>query len=198
MERDDPTAIEVELAALADDTATEVRTYLLAIREIAQGQAADTALPMLLLAASQVQVAGARLGAMVDVVPQERFEADAGPEADLDGIRTGLSRLLGQVDDYFDLADPVLSAEVTRGSLANDLTAVAADLQHGLHHYEDGRAVEALWWWQFSYLSSWGDRCAAASRVLHALLAHVCLDADEELVMEAELDALHGRSVPEV
>jgi hypothetical protein len=49
-----------------------------------------------------------------------------------------------------------------------------------------------MWWWQFSYLSSWGERASSALRVLLALLAHVRLDADDEQVMEAELAALHG------
>ncbi|MDQ3359744.1 MAG: DUF5063 domain-containing protein [Actinomycetota bacterium] len=184
--------LEAELAALAEDTAREARTYLVVVREVAGGQEPETALPMLLLAASQVQLAGARLGAMVDVVPPERFEADAGPEADLDTIRAGLRQLLGGVDEYLDLPDPVVSGEVAPGSLADDLAAVVADLQHGLRHHQEGRLIEALWWWQFSYLSSWGERCAAAIRVLHGLLAHLRLDADEETVMEAELAALHA------
>ena len=184
--------LQAELAVLAADTALEAQTYLITLREVAAGEAAETALPVLLLAASQVQVAGARLGAMVDVVPQERFEADTGPEPDLEAVRAALLNLLRGVDEYVDVADPVISGEVIAGSLTDDLTSVAADLQHGLNHHAAGREVEALWWWQFSYLSNWGERCATAVRVLHALLAHVRLDADEEVVMEAELAALHA------
>lgn len=192
------TDLDEALQQLADDTAREVGTYLLALREISAGQSPETALPMLLLATTQIQVTGARLGAMVDVVPQERFEPDTGPDTDLDVIRDGLVRLLGPVEEYADLTDPVLSAEATRGSLVNDLTAVAADIQHGMRHHRQSRIVEALWWWQFSYLSSWGDRCAAATRVLHSLLSHVRLDADEEAVMEAEMAALHEAVDPRV
>jgi predicted GNAT family acetyltransferase len=94
-------------------------------------------------------------------------------------------------DEYADLVDPVTSAERTTGSLSNDVTVVAAALAHGLRHYEAGRVSEALWWWQFSYLSDWGERAAAGLRVLQSLLSHIRLDADEESVSEAEFDALH-------
>ena len=65
-------------------------------------------------------------------------------------------------------------------------------LTHGLAHHAAGRTAEALWWWQFSYLSAWGERAAMAVRVLQGLLAHVRLDADDEVVADAEFDALHG------
>ena len=185
-------SIELELAALAEDLAGQARTFDVAVREVAAGGAPDTALPLLLLAATQLQTAGARLGAMVDVVPHEQFETDAGPDADLEGLRHGLHDLLRGVDEYVEVEDPVTSGEVVRGSLSDDLTQVVSDLSHGLRHHEAGRCLEALWWWQFSYLSTWGERLAAATRVLHSLLAHVRLDADEEVVMEAEMAALHA------
>ncbi len=183
--------IDAELRAMAQDTAAEARTYLLAVRSMAQGGASDTALPLILLALSQIQVAGARLGAMVDIVPRERFEPDAGPDLDLDAIREGLGVLLTGVDAYAEVADPVVSTEVSRGDISNDLTAVAADLTHGLRHFDAGEITEALWWWQFSYLSSWGERAASALRAVLALLSHVRLDIDEEVAMEAEMAALH-------
>jgi hypothetical protein len=68
---------------------------------------------------------------------------------------------------------------------------IVAALGHGLSHYDDGRPIEALWWWQFSYLSTWGDRAASSLRVLQSVLAHLRLDADEETVASAEFDALH-------
>jgi hypothetical protein len=43
------------------------------------------------------------------------------------------------------------------------IAAVAADLIHGLKHYEAGRSSEALWWWQYSYVNQWGT-CTAAPR----------------------------------
>jgi hypothetical protein len=145
---------------------------------------------MTLLALSQVLGMGARLGAIEDIVPAERFEADT-VEAELDPLRENLTNLLEGLDDYADVVDPVTEPELTTGSLSNDLTVVASALAHGLRHHEEGRILEALWWWQFSYLSDWGERAASALRVLQALLAHIRLDADPDAVAEAEFDALH-------
>lgn len=170
----------------------EVVAYFDALGEVASGAAAQTALPLLLLSVGQMCAAGARTGALVDVVPLERFEPDPGPDADLEQLREALHELLGGLDDYCDLEDPVLSTDVVSGSLSADLVSVAADLSHGREHYLAGRVTEAMWWWQFSYLSSWGERAASALRVLLALLSHVRLDAVDEQVMEAEMAALHG------
>lgn len=185
-----------DLASLAQDTAGQARAYLLTLREVSSGAAPESALPLLLLALTQVQAAGARLGAMVDVVPQERFEPDSGPDADLEAVHTGLRGLFGDVDAFVDLADPLVSDERTGGSIAGDLTTVAADLAHGLGHFERGDVVEGLWWWQYSYLSSWGERAAVATRGLLGLLSHLRLDVDAEVAMEASLEALHSGPEP--
>ncbi|CCH78189.1 conserved hypothetical protein [Nostocoides japonicum T1-X7] len=180
-----------DLAPLADECAREARLYLTAVTEIAAGSASDSAIPLSLLALSQALAMGARLGAMEDIVPTDRFEADSGPDPELNPLRVGIANVFEGLDEYADLEDPLTSGEVTTGSLSNDLTLVADGLSHGLAHYDAGRTVEALWWWQFSYLSFWGERAASALRVLQSLLAHIRLDADEEIVSEAEFDALH-------
>lgn len=180
-----------ELQSLGDDSAREARDYLSSVGDVASGASPDTAIPILLLAVSQVLVAGARLGAITDVVPDERFETDAGPDADVDPVRQGLVALFDSLDEYVHVVDPLVSAEVTTGSLSNDLAEVAAALAHGLQHFESGRVSEALWWWQFSYLSSWGDSASRALRVLQAVLGHIRLDADSDTVAEAEFEALH-------
>lgn len=185
------TAADPELVDLADETAADVRTYLSTVTEIASGAAPDTAIPMLLLATSQLLLAGARLGAIQDVVPEERFEADTGPEADLDPLHGNLANVFEGLDEYADVVDPVTTPELTRGSLSNDIAGIAVDLVHGLRHVEEGRPIEGLWWWQFSYLSSWGERAASTLRVLQLVIAHLRLDADEETVASAEFDALH-------
>jgi hypothetical protein len=180
-----------QLSGLAAESARDARTYLSTVTEVASGQAAETAIPLLLLATAQLLLMGSRLGAVQDVVPLERFERDPGPDPDLDPLRASLSNLLEGLDDYADVVDPVTHAELTRGSLSNDIVEVAAALTHGLTHYDGGRPVEALWWWQFSYLSTWGDRAASSLRVLQSVLAHLRLDADDEVVLSAEFDALH-------
>ena len=124
---------------LADETATDAQTYLNALTEVAAGPSPDTAIPVLLLAVSQILLGGARLGAITDVVPSERFEPDAGPDPDIDPLRTGLANLLEGLDEYADIVDPLTSGELIRGILSDDLADVAADLAHGLRHYRDGR-----------------------------------------------------------
>jgi len=146
---------------------------------------------VVLLAVSQVLLAGARLGAIADVVPSERFEPDSGPEPDVDPLRAALENVLEGLDDYGEVFDPIVPGGPVAGTISGDLATVAADLAHGLRHFESGRVDEALWWWQFSYLSSWGARAASALRVVQSILSHLRLDADEETVADAEFDALH-------
>ncbi len=180
-----------ELSRLAADTATDVRSFIEAVTTVASGTSPDVALPIVLLALSQVLASGARLGAIADVVPSERFEPDSGPEPDVDPLRVALANAFDGLDDYAEVVDPVLSADVVRGSLSGDVAAVASDLAHGMRHFESGRVDEALWWWQFSYLSSWGSPAASALRVVLSILAHLRLDADDDVVADAEFDALH-------
>ncbi len=184
----------LELHKLAADTAADAQGYLDALTEVASGEQSDTALPVLLLALSQCLLAGARLGAITDILPSERFEPDAGPDPDIDPLRTAVANLFDGLDDYTDLVDPLTSVERVRGSLSDDLADVAADLAHGLRHYRSGRIDEALWWWQFSYLSTWGLRATSALRVVQSMLSHIRLDADPETVADAEFEALHGEA----
>lgn len=181
----------LELRRLAHETATDAQAFLNAVTEVAAGSSPDTAIPVLLLALSQTLLAGARLGAITDVVPSERFEPDSGPDPDVDPVRAGLANLLEGLDEYADVVDPLTSGEVVRGSVTDDITDIAADLSHGLRHYGAGRVDEALWWWQFSYLSTWGVRAAMALRVLQSILGHLRLDVDPETVADAEFEALH-------
>ena len=180
-----------DLGGLADLTAAEASAFLNSVTEVASGSSPDTALPVLTLALAQILLAGARLGAIQDVVPTERFEPDPGADDDADPLRDGLANALAGIDDYIYVIDPVTSGERADGSISGDLADVALALSHGLKHYSAGRRLEALWWWQFSYLSDWGDRALASMRALHSILGHLRLDADEEAVGEAEFDALH-------
>ena len=186
-----PDQLDHDLLVLARDTATEARTYLDAVTDVAAGANPSTALSVLLLALSQVLLAGARLGAISDVVPAARFEPDPGPEPDVDPLHVGLANALEGIDDYGEIFDPIVPGGVVHGSLSGDLSEIASALDHGLHHYEAQRIDEALWWWQFSYLSSWGPRAASALRVVQSILGHLRLDADEEVVADAEFDALN-------
>ena len=180
-----------ELLQLAAETAVECKAYVTTVTEVAAGSSPDIAIPMLLLASAQLLLVGSRLGAIQDIVLVERFEADPGPDADIEPLRDNLANLFEGIDDYADVVDPVTAAELTKGLLSNDITEISLALSHGLRHYDAGRRVEALWWWQFSYLSTWGERAAASLRVLQSILAHLRLDADDEVVADAEFEALH-------
>ena len=136
---DDPgtegNASEVDdLSGLADLTAAEASAFLTSVTEVASGSSPDTALPILTLALSQVLVAGSRLGAIQDVVPEERFEPDAADD-DADPLRTGLANVFAGIDDYVYVIDPITSSERADGSITNDLVDVAVALTHGLKHY---------------------------------------------------------------
>jgi len=186
--------LDADLTVLAASTAHAAERYLSTVREVAAGSSPDAAIPLLLLAVSDLAAAGARLGAIVDVVPAERFEPDDGPDDDVEPLRTCLANVLDGIDEYSEVADPLVSAEVTTGALSNDLADVAQALLVGMQHHRAGHASEALWWWQFSYLSAWGERAASATRVLLSLIAHLRLDVDDETLADAEFDALHRDS----
>jgi hypothetical protein len=185
------TVLDEGLLDFGAEIADSVESFLLALRAIATAGDPGSTLSMLLLEVSQVLLAGGRLGAIADVVPEERFEPDPGFDADVEELRERLAALLEPVDDYVEVLDPV---DPARGAdtflLSDELTSIASDLLHGLTHHRDGRPLEALWWWQFSYLSSWGPAAAGALRTLVSLIAHTRLDPEEDPVLAAEDELL--------
>ncbi|WP_116112244.1 DUF5063 domain-containing protein [Austwickia chelonae] len=184
-------ALDADLALLGEETAQEARQFLAVVRQVGAGEVPEQAIPLLLLAVSQILVTGARLGAINDVVPLERFEPDLGIDFDVEKLRDSLAALFTGLDDYAEVVDPLTTMELSTATLSGELAEVASALVHGLRHYADGRVSEALWWWQFSYLSDWGARASGALRALQSILSHIRLDADEDTVAEAEFDALH-------
>ncbi len=185
-------SIAEDLALLGTETAMESRAYLGLLRQIAAGASPESAIPLLLPAVSQVLVSGARLGAITDIVPSERFEPDLGSDEDVEQLRNDLAAVLVGLDDYVEVVDPMTTTEVSASQLSGDLTDIASALLHGLRHHAEGRISEALWWWQFSYLSSWGARAASALRALQSVISHIRLDVDEDVAAEAQFEALHG------
>ena len=181
---------DADLREVAAAVASESRGFLTTITEVAAGSAPDASLPLLLLALSDLLAAGARLGATTDVVPPSRFEPDVGPDADLEPLRANLANLFDGIDEYVEVVDPLLGAEVEEATISGDLVAIVGALTQGLAHYERGHVLEALWWWQFSYLSDWGERAASTLRAIQTILAHVRLDVEDDVAAEAEYDAL--------
>jgi hypothetical protein len=173
----------------ARQIADQVESFLLALRAVAREPDGGRAVSLLLLEISQILLAGARLGAQQDFVPRTEYQPDVGPEAEVDELRLRLAELLGNVDTYSFVFDPYLP-EVGDSQLSDDLASIASDLENGLRHYRQGNISEALWWWQFSYVASWGNLAGAALNALLSVVAHDRLDVemptDQELVEVAE------------
>ena len=177
-----------EFAAQISD---QVESFLLALRAVAAEGDIGRGISMLLLEISQILLAGARLGAQVDFTPEEDYQPDVGPDADLDGLRLRLADLFDNIDTYSFVFDPY-DPEQVDSQLSDDLTSIAADLENGLRHFRLGNTAEALWWWQFSYVSSWGNLAGAVLNALLSVVAHDRLDVEftgesEEIAAATEM-----------
>src|SRR3954451_24126802 len=186
--------VEVSLSAgleeFAQQIADQVESFLIAVRAIARGDATGgEAISLLLLVVSQVLLAGGRLGVQADFQPAEEYEPDPGPDPDLDDMRLRLAVLLEGVDAYTEVFDPYVDPpELVSSLLSDELTSIASSLAHGLRHFKSGRVAEALWWWQFSYVASWGGEASGALRARQSVVAHDRLDAE----FEGEQDAVEA------
>ncbi|MDI2127869.1 DUF5063 domain-containing protein [Yinghuangia seranimata] len=180
-----------DLTDFTAEIADQIESFVVAVTEVARGEEPGAAVSMLLLEVSQLMLAGGRLGAIADVVPEERFEPDAGPDPDVDALRTSLSVLLEPIDVYYEVFDPyVPRPKPVAFRISDDMADVVTDLVHGLAHHRAGRTTEALWWWQFSYLANWGATASAVLRALQSVVAHTRLDAAVTEVESAVDDAL--------
>lgn len=165
---------------LAARVAGHAQNFIDGLTRLVGGEGGDATLPLLLVEVAQVSLAGTQLGAAQDVILQGNVEPALSEDPDIDPLRTALAARLAPVDDYAEVFDPYKDTVVTPYRLSDDLAAVAADLIHGLRHYQAGRPLEALWWWQYSYFNTWGNHAGAALRALQALVAHTRLDVVEE------------------
>ncbi|GAA3726837.1 DUF5063 domain-containing protein [Streptomyces tremellae] len=157
--------------------ADQIESFIVAVTEVAKGDEPDSAVPFLLLEFSQLMLAGGRLGAHEDILPDERYEPDLGPEPDVDELRERFAALLEPIDVYSEVFDPYEPRKAPVASrISDDIAGVVTDLRHGLAHYRAGRVTEALWWWQFSYFTSWGGVASATLRALQSLVSHVRLN----------------------
>ncbi len=180
-------AVETETVRLADEIAASVRSFLDGLRVVAAQASGGQAVSLLLLQISQIALTGARLGVQRDFAPRDEYQPDDGPDPDdIDELRLQLAGLLGNLDTYSYVFDPY-DPEVVEGLLSDDLTSIAADLAVGVRHYEAGDVEEALWWWQFSYVSSWGALAGSAMKALLSVVAHDRLDVDLDTTQELAL-----------
>lgn len=81
-----------DLSDFAAEVTDQIESFLIALREIARSGRPNGSVPMLLLEVSQLLLAGGRLGAIRDIVPDERFEPDPGYDADVEDLRAALDR----------------------------------------------------------------------------------------------------------
>ncbi|MFE7776614.1 DUF5063 domain-containing protein [Streptomyces sp. NPDC057445] len=187
--------------------ADSIESFIVATKEVARGDEPDSAVPFLLLEISQLLLAGGRLGAHEDIVPDERYEPDTGPDPDVDELRERYAVLLDPVDVFSEVFDPYEPRKApVPCRISDNLADIVTDLGHGLAHYRAGRTSEALWWWQFSYFSNWGPTASGTLRALQSLVSHVRLgqpleeldglDTDED-VTEDDLAEQAGRVMAE-
>jgi hypothetical protein len=177
------TGLDPEIEEFAGQIADQIESFLVALQAIVRDEDGGRAISLLLLEVSQVLLAGARLGAQADFTPEQEYQPDVGPDPDLDAMRLKLARMLDSVDTYSYNFDPYDSDLVT-SQLSDDLTSIATEVANGLRHYRAGNVGEALWWWQFSYVASWGNNASAALRALQSIVAHDRLDAEFEVEQE--------------
>jgi hypothetical protein len=175
----DPDSFAVQIA-------DSIESFIVATTEVAKGDEPDSAVPFLLLEVSQLLLTGGRLGAHEDIIPEERYEPDTGPDVDVDELRMRFAAMLDPVDVFSEVFDPYEPRKApVPCRISDNLADIVMDLRHGLAHYRAGRTTEALWWWQFSYFSNWGPTASATLRALQSLVSHVRLDQPL-----AELDGL--------
>lgn len=175
----DPDSFAVQIA-------DSIESFIVATTEVAKGDEPDSAVPFLLLEVSQLLLTGGRLGAHEDIIPEERYEPDTGPDVDVDDLRMRFATMLEPVDVFSEVFDPYEPRKApVPCRISDNLADIIMDLRHGLAHYRAGRTTEALWWWQFSYFSNWGPTASATLRALQSLVSHVRLDQPLE-----ELDGL--------
>ena len=173
----DPTPVDAELELFAGQIADHVESFLVAVNAVAREGDSGRTIAILLLELAQISLAGARLGAHVDFRPATEHQPDVGMEGDVDDLRRLLAEALGPVDSYTFVFDPY-DPEMVESLLSDDIASIATDLENGLRHYRLGNLVEALWWWQFSYVSSWGNLAGAALNAIRSVVQHSRLDVE--------------------
>ncbi len=178
-----------EFDEFGQQIADACEVFLVGVQEISKGEDTGIAVPLLLLEVSQLLLAGARLGAQIDFEPTHEYQPDVGPDPDLDAMRLRLADVLGDLDTYSHNLEPY-DPETIPSQLSDDLTSIAADVANGLRHFRNGDLEEALWWWQYSYLASWGTNACGVLSALHSVVAHSRLDAEVDFEDEAELIAV--------
>ena len=168
-----------EFDDFAQQIADAAEAFLRGLEAVSKEEDAGSAVPLMLLEVSQLLLAGARLGAQQDFQPESQYQPDVGPDPDLDRMRLLLADKLGELDTYAHNIEPY-DPDTVPSLISDDLTLIATDIANGLRHFRAGNVEEALWWWQYSYLASWGNNACGVLAALHSIVAHSRLDRDIE------------------
>ncbi|MFC6151598.1 MULTISPECIES: DUF5063 domain-containing protein [Mumia] len=161
-----------ELEAVANGFAEDVEAVLEGLRSLDGITDPEEIVAGLLVELSRALTIGARMAAMPRLVPPDRYEPDSGPDIDLDDTRVALATILDGFDTYVEVFDPYDDpAAPAAYRISDDVISLTAALAHGMQHARAGRPIEALWWWQFSFFSSWGGETTSALRALQSVIA---------------------------
>jgi hypothetical protein len=123
--------------------------------------------------------------AELDIAPM----LDAAQENDVDEVRQetltisqSLSDVLGLLDSYQSVVDPLSVRSAGEGWMSNDLADIYLDLRHELNHDTGSgeRESERYWHWHFEFVHHWG--VFHLPPALHAIswLVHQHWDDDDE------------------
>ena len=178
------------LGELSKIVVPRVRGFIQTVVDVATGDEPDASISLLVLALSDILSAGAHLGATTDIVPPKRFEPDLEDSLDLDPLREAFARKFDGLDTYPEVVDPLQGPELGAAEISSDLASIVENLTHGLQHHDAGQEIEALWWWQYSYIAVWGERASSVLRVLQHVLMHMRLDVPDDVAEAATFDAL--------
>ena len=84
-----------------------------------------------------------------------------------EGVKVRLSEEISPY--YWAVSDPGVLEEPVCGSLADDLSDIASDLQRGIEEYDRGKVGNAAFEWSFGFRHHWGDHAVDAIRYLHSI-----------------------------
>jgi hypothetical protein len=113
-----------------------------------------------------------RLHSAVTALQVYDVKGMSAPEVDLDvrfELYSRLRQQLGKRDSYWLEFDTSPDQMHMSGSLADDLTDIYFDLQHGLDLLEEAWPKRAVQLWQSTYRIHWGQHLVDAERHLYAL-----------------------------
>jgi hypothetical protein len=94
----------------------------------------------------------------------------AGQRDDVSSPMGVLAKLLGRVDRYFEVYDPIYDQEALASSLSDDLADIYLDLARPLRQFDAGQHTDAIWEWRFAVRGHCGDHIVDALRAIHRLV----------------------------